>query len=140
MPIRFEGTFTALVTPFKDDRSIDWDAFDRLVEGQLASGVEGLVPCGTTGESPALDHEEQLEVVKRTVKLAKGKAVILAGTGTNATRTTIASSQAAVKAGADAVMLVVPYYNKPTQEGLRQHFVEVASAVDAPVVVYNVPG
>lgn len=140
MPIRFEGTFTALVTPFKDDLSIDWDAFDRLVEGQLAGGVQGLVPCGTTGESPSLDHEEQVEVVKRTVKLAKGKAVVLAGTGTNATRSTIAASQAAMKAGADAVMLVVPYYNKPTQEGLRQHFVDVASAVDAPVVVYNIPG
>ena len=138
--VRFEGTFTALVTPFRDDLSIDWDAFDRLVSDQLAGGVEGLVPCGTTGESPALDHEEQLELVRRCVKLAKGKAIVLAGTGTNATRTTILNSQAALKAGADAVMVVVPYYNKPTQEGLRNHFVTVAKAVDAPVVVYNVPG
>ena len=138
--VRFEGTFTALVTPFKDDLSIDWEAFDRLVSDQLAGGVEGIVPCGTTGESPALDHEEQLELVRRCVKLAQGKAIVLAGTGTNATRTTILNSQAALKAGADAVMVVVPYYNKPTQEGLRSHFVAVAKAVDAPVVVYNVPG
>jgi 4-hydroxy-tetrahydrodipicolinate synthase len=140
MTLRFEGTFTALVTPFKDDLSIDWDAFDKLVEGQIAGGVEGIVPCGTTGESPALDHEEQLELVKRCVKLAKGKCIVLAGTGTNATRSTIHTSQAAVRAGADAVMVVVPYYNKPTQEGLRQHYLDVAAAVDAPVVVYNVPG
>lgn len=140
MTLRFEGTFTALVTPFKDDLSIDWDAFDKLVEGQIAGGVQGIVPCGTTGESPTLDHEEQLELVKRCVKLAKGKCIVLAGTGTNATRSTINASQAAVRAGADAVMVVVPYYNKPTQEGLRQHYVDVAAAVDAPVVVYNVPG
>ncbi|HVJ91102.1 MAG TPA: dihydrodipicolinate synthase family protein, partial [Labilithrix sp.] len=140
MTLRFEGTFTALVTPFKDDLSIDWDAFDKLVEGQLAGGVQGIVPCGTTAESPTLDHEEQLELVRRCVKLAKNRAIILAGTGTNATRTTISYSQAAVRAGADAVMAVVPYYNKPTQEGLRQHYVEVAAAVSVPLVVYNIPG
>lgn len=138
--LRFEGTFTALVTPFKDDLSVDWEAFDELVDDQLAGGVQGLVPCGTTGESPTLDGEEQLELVRRCAKAAKGKAIVLAGTGTNSTRTTIASSQAALKAGADAVMVVVPYYNKPTQEGLRQHYVEVAKAVGAPVVAYNVPG
>jgi 4-hydroxy-tetrahydrodipicolinate synthase len=138
--VRFEGTFTALVTPFKDDLSIDWDAFDRLVEGQIAGGVQGIVPCGTTGESPALDHEEQIEIVKRCVKLAKGKTLVLAGTGTNATKSTIASSQAAARAGADGVMVVVPYYNKPAQEGLRQHYVDVAAAVDRPIVVYNIPG
>lgn len=140
MTLRFEGTFTALVTPFKDDLSIDWDAFDRLVEGQLDGGIQGIVPCGTTGESPALDAEEQLALIERCVKLAKGKAIVLAGTGTNATRSTIAASQAAIRVGADAVMVVVPYYNKPTQEGLRRHYVEVAASVDAPVVVYNIPG
>ena len=137
---RFEGTFTALVTPFKADESVDWDAFERLVEGQLAGGVSGLVPCGTTGESPALEKEEQLEVFRRTAKLAKGKALVIAGTGTNATRSTIAGVQAAARAGVAAVMIVVPYYNRPTQEGLRKHFVEAAAAVDVPVVVYNVPG
>jgi 4-hydroxy-tetrahydrodipicolinate synthase len=140
MSLRFEGTFTALVTPFADDGGIDADAFDRLVQGQLEGGVAGIVPCGTTGESPALDHAEQLELVKRCVKLAKGKCIVLAGTGSNATKTTIANSQAAVKAGADAVMVVVPYYNKPTQAGLVQHYVDVAAAVDAPIVVYNIPG
>jgi 4-hydroxy-tetrahydrodipicolinate synthase len=140
MTVRFEGTFTALVTPFKDDLSVDWDAFDKLVEAQIAGGVQGIVPCGTTGESPALDHEEQLELVKRCVKLAKGKCIVLAGTGTNSTRSTISTSQAAVRAGADAVMVVVPYYNKPTQEGLRQHYVDVCAAIDVPVVLYNIPG
>jgi len=138
--LSFEGTYTALVTPFKDDQSIDWDAFDRLVEGQIAGGVQGIVPCGTTGESPALDYEEQLELVKRCVKLAKGKCTVVAGTGTNATKSTIAASQAAERAGADAVMIVVPYYNKPTQDGLRDHFVAAAAAVSCPVVVYNIPG
>ncbi len=139
MGITFSGTFTALVTPFGDDGAIDWDAFDRLVQGQLDAGIDGLVPCGTTGESPALDHEEQLELVKRCVKLGKGKSIVLAGTGSNSTRATIAYSQAAERAGADAVMVVVPYYNKPTQEGLRQHYVAVAQSVKCPVVVYNIP-
>lgn len=142
MTAKFEGTFTAIVTPFLDDAtaSIDWEAFDRLIGSQIEGGVSAIVPCGTTGESPALDHEEQLEVVKRSVKLAKGKALVVAGTGTNATRSTIAASQAAERAGVDAVMIVVPYYNKPTQEGLREHFVAAAASVSCPVVVYNVPG
>jgi len=139
---RFEGTHTAIVTPFKDDaaRTIDWEAYERIVAAQLAGGVEGIVPCGTTGESPALDHEEQLALVERTVKLAGGKAVVTAGTGSNSTRAAIALSQAAERAGADAVMVVVPYYNKPTQDGLYEHFVAVAASVKCPVVVYNVPG
>jgi 4-hydroxy-tetrahydrodipicolinate synthase len=138
----FEGTYTALVTPFRDDAqtSIDWDAFDRLVDGQIDGGVQGIVPCGTTGESPALDHEEQLELVKRSVKLARGKVSVIAGTGTNSTRGTIALSEAAERAGAFAVMVVVPYYNKPTQEGLFRHFVAVAASVKCPVIVYNIPG
>ncbi|MBX3228332.1 MAG: 4-hydroxy-tetrahydrodipicolinate synthase [Labilithrix sp.] len=140
MTLRFEGTFTALVTPFKDDQSIDWDAFDKLVDGQIQAGITGIVPCGTTGESPALDHEEQLELIKRCVKLAKGKCIVLAGTGTNSTKSTIANSQAAAKAGADAVMVVTPYYNKPTQEGLYQHFVATAASMELPLVVYNIPG
>lgn len=140
--IRFEGTFTAIVTPFKDDdaKSIDWAAYDKLVEAQLKGKVEGIVPCGTTGESPALDPEEQLALIERTVKLAKGKSIVLAGTGSNSTRAAIALSKAAERAGADAVMVVVPYYNKPTQEGLVEHFVAVAASVKCPVVVYNVPG
>lgn len=145
MSLRFEGTYTAIVTPFRDakeeaQRSIDWEAYDRLVQAQIDGGITGIVPCGTTGESPALDKEETLAVIERTVKLAKGKCAVIAGTGTNSTRTTIALSQAAEKAGVDAVMVVVPYYNKPTQEGLREHFVAVAASVKCPVVVYNIPG
>ena len=100
MSLKFEGTYTAIVTPFRDaaldaDRSIDWEAYDRLVAAQIAGGITGIVPCGTTGESPSLDHEEQLALVKRTVKLAKGKCSVIAGTGANSTRATIALSQAA---------------------------------------------
>ncbi len=139
--LRFEGTYTAIITPFRDtaDRAIDWEAYDKVVAAQLAGGITGIVPCGTTGESPTLDHGEQLEVIKRTVKLAKGKATVLAGTGVNSTRGTIALSRAAEEAGADAVMVVVPYYNKPTQDGLREHYVTVAASVKCPVVVYNIP-
>jgi 4-hydroxy-tetrahydrodipicolinate synthase len=143
--ILFEGTYTATVTPFRDDvqRSIDWDVYESLVTAQIDGGIAGIVPCGTTGESPALDHEEQLELVKRTVKLTaktNGKTITLAGTGSNSTRATIALSQAAERAGADAVMVVVPYYNKPTQDGLREHYLAVATSVKCPVVIYNIPG
>jgi 4-hydroxy-tetrahydrodipicolinate synthase len=140
MTHRFEGTFTALVTPFKDDLSIDFDAFDKLVDGQIQAGISGLVPCGTTGESPTLEHEEEVELIRHCVKAAKGKAMVMAGTGSNSTATAIKYSQDAVKAGADAVMLVTPYYNKPTQEGLYQHFLAAAGSVDVPVCIYNIPG
>ena len=144
MSLKFEGTYTAIVTPFRDaaldaDRSIDWEAYDLLVAAQIAGGITGIVPCGTTGESPSLDAAEQLALVERTVKLAKGKCSVIAGTGANSTRATIALSQAAEKAGADAVMVVVPYYNKPTQEGLYQHYVAVAASVKCPIIVYNIP-
>ena len=133
------GTFTALVTPFQDDLSIDWAAYEKFCEGQIAAGITGLIPCGTTGESPALDHEEQIELVKRTVKIANKRTKVIAGTGTSATRSTIALSQAAERAGVDALMVVVPYYNKPTQDGLFAHFTQVAASVKIPVIVYNVP-
>ncbi len=144
MSLKFEGTYTAIVTPFRDaaldaDRSIDWEVYDLLVAAQIAGGITGIVPCGTTGESPSLDAAEQLALVERTVKLAKGKCSVIAGTGANSTRATIALSQAAEKAGADAVMVVVPYYNKPTQEGLYQHYVAVAASVKCPTIVYNIP-
>jgi 4-hydroxy-tetrahydrodipicolinate synthase len=136
------GVYTALVTPFQDDgaQAIDARALERLVDDQLEAGVDGLVPCGTTGESPTLSNEEQASVIRHVASRARGKAKVLAGTGTNATRSTIERSQAALSAGADAVMVVVPYYNKPTQEGLVRHFVAVARAVSCPVVVYNIPG
>lgn len=136
------GTYTALVTPFHDDaeQSIDWEAFDALVDAQIAGGITGLVPCGTTGESPALSHDEHAAVVARTVARAKGKALVFAGTGSNSTREAIELSKEAEAAGVDGVMVVVPYYNKPTQEGLYRHYVAVASAVKCPVIVYNIPG
>lgn len=141
MLLRIQGTYTALVTPFCDApaQPIDWDAFDALLEAQIAGGVSGVVPCGTTGESPTLSHEEHALVVERTVKRARGRVQVIAGTGSNSTREAIALSQHAANAGADAVMVVVPYYNRPTQEGLYRHFVEVAANVRAPMVIYNIP-
>lgn len=140
--MRFEGTYTALVTPFSptEGQPIDWEAFDAVVADQLAGGITGLVPCGTTGESPTLTHEEHLAVIARTVARAKGKAQIIAGTGSNSTQTAIDLSREAEASGVDAVMVVVPYYNKPTQEGLYRHFVAVARSVKCPVVIYNIPG
>jgi 4-hydroxy-tetrahydrodipicolinate synthase len=136
-----EGTYTALVTPFQDDeaKTIDWLSVDHLVDAQLDAGIDGLVPCGTTGESPALTAAEQSELVRRVVARANGRARVVAGTGTNATATSIERSRDAERAGVDAVMLVVPYYNKPTQEGLYRHFVAVAASVRCPVVIYNIP-
>ena len=138
--LTLEGTYTAIVTPFAADESIDWKAFDALVDAQIAGGVSGLVPCGTTGESPALSEEEQLAVIKRTVARAAGRVPVIAGTGSNSTRHAIHLSKAAEAAGADGVMVVVPYYNKPTQEGLFRHFTAVAAAVKCPVMIYNIPG
>jgi 4-hydroxy-tetrahydrodipicolinate synthase len=140
--MRIEGTYTALVTPFRDEpeQPIDWDALDALIEAQVAGGVTGVVPCGTTGESPTLSPEEHAAVVERTVKRARGRVQVVAGAGSNSTREAIDASQHAERAGADAIMVVVPYYNRPTQEGLFIHFVAVAKSVRLPVVVYNIPG
>ncbi|HEY8090666.1 MAG TPA: 4-hydroxy-tetrahydrodipicolinate synthase [Polyangiaceae bacterium] len=140
--MKLEGTYTAIVTPFRDvaGEPIDWEAFDAFVDAQVSGGVTGLVPCGTTGESPTLTHEEDALVVERTVARVKGRAQVIAGTGSNSTREAVAASLAAERAGVDAVMVVVPYYNRPTQEGLFRHFVEVARSVRLPVVVYNIPG
>lgn len=140
-PLPLAGCFTALVTPFTEDgATVDFAAYERLLEAQLAAGVSGLVPCGTTGESPNLTDEEQLELVRRAVHAAKGRAVVMAGTGSNSTKKTIEASRGAFEAGADAVMLVMPYYNKPNQEGLRAHVEMVARAVTGPIVLYNIPG
>jgi 4-hydroxy-tetrahydrodipicolinate synthase len=139
---RMEGTYTALVTPFRADaeQSIDWEALDALVEAQIEGGVRGLVPCGTTGEAPTLTAAEHTEVIARVVKSARGRAQVIAGTGTNATRSTVERCKLAERAGADAVMVVAPYYNKPSQEGLLQHLLAAAEAVSCPFVVYNIPG
>jgi 4-hydroxy-tetrahydrodipicolinate synthase len=142
MPLRLEGTYTALVTPFRDEpgQPIDWPALDALVDAQVAGGVAGLVPCGTTGESPTLSHEEHGEVIARVVARVGRRAQVVAGAGSNSTREAISLVQHAEKVGADAVMVVVPYYNKPSQEGLARHFIEVARSTRLPVVVYNIPG
>jgi 4-hydroxy-tetrahydrodipicolinate synthase len=142
MNVRLEGTYTALATPFREETGnpIDWAAFEALVEAQIAGGVSGLVPCGTTGESPTLSHEEHALVVERTVQRARGRTQVIAGAGSNSTREAIERARHAERVGADAVMVVVPYYNRPTQEGLLRHFVEVARSVRLPVVIYNIPG
>lgn len=133
-------TYTALVTPFREDESIDFPALEALVEAQIQGGVSGLVPCGTTGESPTLSEEEVREVVRVTVKVANGRASVLAGTGLNSTKGTCARSRMVETLGVDGVMVVVPYYNRPSQDGLVEHFCKVAESVQTPVVLYNVPG
>jgi 4-hydroxy-tetrahydrodipicolinate synthase len=135
----FRGTFTALVTPFRNG-NIDFAAFDKLIEAQVAAGITGLVAVGTTGESPTLTHDEKHEVIQRAIKMAKGKCKVIAGTGTNSTRDTIEATKAAEKMGADGALLVAPYYNKPSQEGLFRHFKAVASATSLPIMLYNIPG
>jgi 4-hydroxy-tetrahydrodipicolinate synthase len=135
----FKGCFVALVTPFRDGR-IDHAALDDLVDHVLSGGVSGVVPCGTTGESPTLREEEHTEVIRAVVRRVRGRVPVIAGAGTNCTASTLASSQAALEAGADALMLVAPYYNRPSQRGLYEHFSFVAERVDAPIVLYNIPG
>jgi 4-hydroxy-tetrahydrodipicolinate synthase len=141
MALRIEGTYTALVTPLLHEpgQPIDWAAFDELVDVQVAGGVAGLVPCGTTGESPTLSHEEHAQVIERTVQRARKRVQVIAGAGSNSTREAVGLAQHAERVGADALMVVVPYYNKPTQEGLFRHFVEVAGSVRVPIVIYNIP-
>jgi len=133
------GTFTALVTPFRDGH-VDYGALERLVERQVASGVDGVVPCGTTGESPTLSDEEHNEVVARVARVVNGRCLVIAGAGSNDTNYAVHLARRAREAGADAVLVVNPYYNKPNQQGLYEHFAAVARAVDLPVVLYNIPG
>ncbi|WP_437576375.1 4-hydroxy-tetrahydrodipicolinate synthase [Sorangium sp. So ce887] len=135
------GTFTALVTPFTPDgEAVDFEALDALVEAQIAGGVSGLVPCGTTGESPTLSEAETTAVIRRVVEAARGRVPVIAGTGSFSTKKTIEASRAALTAGAGAVMIVMPYYSKPSQDGLREHVLAVARAVSGPIVLYNIPG
>jgi 4-hydroxy-tetrahydrodipicolinate synthase len=135
------GVYTALVTPFTEDGSqIDWAAYERLLQAQLDAEVTGVLPCGTTGETPTLSDAEQSELIRRTVAFVRGRVPVLVGTGTNGTKKSIEASLAALEAGADAVMIVMPYYNKPSQAGLLRHVELVAKAVSAPIVLYNIPG
>lgn len=135
----FTGSGVALITPFKDG-AIDEAAFSRHIEEQITAGTDFLVPCGTTGESATLSHEEHDRVVEMTVSLAAKRVKVLAGAGSNSTAEAIRLTQHAKKAGADGVLHINPYYNKPTQEGLFRHFEAVAAAVDIPVILYNIPG
>src|SRR4029079_14327934 len=135
----FTGTYTALVTPFKEGK-FDPAAFDRLIRGQIKAGVDGIVPVGTTGESPTLSYAEHVQVIEQAVRSAAGKFKVLAGTGANATSEAIDLTQAAEKAGADGSLQVAPYYNKPTQEGVIQHFGSIARATKLPIMLYSIPG
>lgn len=136
---KFQGIYTAMITPFRDGK-LDEAAFESFVEWQINEGVHGLVPCGTTGESPTLSHEEHKRLVELAVKTAKGRVPIMAGTGSNSTAEAMDFTRHAEKAGADAVLVVAPYYNKPTQEGIYQHYKAIASVSALPVFVYNIPG
>jgi 4-hydroxy-tetrahydrodipicolinate synthase len=134
-----QGALTAMVTPFRNGQ-VDWDRLKRNVEFQIQQGIDGLVPMGTTGESPTLSHEEHNKVVEVVVKTAAGRVKVIAGTGSNCTQEALGMTQHAREVGADAAMLVVPYYNKPTQEGMYRHFSTVADKVGIPIVLYNIPG
>lgn len=136
---RLTGVFTALVTPFRDG-ALDIPALEKLIDAQVAAGVAGLVPVGTTGEAATLSEEEADTVIRTTVKAVAGRAFVMAGAGSNATRLAIAKATRAEAAGADGILLVTPYYNKPSQDGLFDHFSAIASAVSLPIMLYSVPG
>ena len=135
----FQGSFVALITPFRDGE-VDEKAFQSLVEWHIREGTHGLVPCGTTGESPTLSHAEHKRVVELCIEAAAGRVPVIAGAGSNSTREAIELTEHAKEAGADATLHVTPYYNKPTQEGLYHHFKAIADAVDLPMFIYNIPG
>ena len=135
----FEGSFVALVTPFKDDESLDEAKLKELIEFQIDGGTHGIVPCGTTGESPSLSEEEHDRVIEITVDTVNGRVPIIAGTGSNSTARTLRATEHAKAAGADAALIVTPYYNKPNQQGLYAHYMKIADSVDIPIIIYNVP-
>lgn len=135
----FKGSFTALITPFRNG-AVDEDAFKRLVEWQIAQGTHGLVPVGTTGESPTLNHEEHRRVVELCIETSAGRVPVIAGAGSNSTAEAVDLTRHAKSAGADGVLVVTPYYNKPTQSGLYAHYEAINNAADIPIVIYNIPG
>jgi len=136
----FTGSMVAMVTPMHDDGSVDWTALERLVDHHVAEGTDAIVSVGTTGESATLNHDEHGEVIARTVKAVAGRIPVIGGTGANSTAEAISLTRHAAEVGVDACLLVVPYYNKPPQEGLYQHFKAIADAVSIPQILYNVPG
>jgi 4-hydroxy-tetrahydrodipicolinate synthase len=135
----FEGVSTALITPFRDG-AVDESALAELVEYQIAAGVDGLVPCGSTGESATMSHAEHVRVIELVVAGSRGRVPVIAGTGSNNTREAVELTRHAKEAGADGALLISPYYNKPTQQGIVEHYAEIARATDFPLVVYNIPG
>ena len=135
----FTGSYTALVTPFQRGE-VAYDELRRLVEFQIKGGIDGLVPVGTTGESPTVTHEEHLEIIRCTIDAARGRVPVIAGTGSNSTDEAVRLTREAEKSGADGALMISPYYNRPTQEGIYQHYKKVASAVGIPIIVYNIPG
>ena len=140
MPKLFKGTYTAVITPFTSANKIDWDAFERIIEHQIASGITGLVFVGTTGESPTLTHDEHREILRWSVQVVNKRCQVIHGTGSNNTKETIELSAVAADAGADGQLVINPYYNKPTQEGLYRHFSAVAHATNLPIIIYNIKG
>lgn len=135
-----KGSIVAIVTPFHDNGEIDYEAFDRLVDFHLANNTDGIVVCGTTGETPTLTEAEDAAMIERAVKRVNGRIPVIAGTGSNSTHECIAFTKKAASLGVDAALVVAPYYNKPTEEGMYLHFSTVAKAVDVPIILYNVPG
>ena len=133
------GTITALITPFRNQQ-VDYVDLKKLIELQIKGGVNGFVPVGTTGESPTLDHDEHLQVIEATVEYARGRVPVIAGTGSNSTAEAVDLTRLAHDAGADAMLLVAPYYNKPSQEGLYRHFATLAETTDRPIILYSIPG
>ncbi len=136
----FRGVFTALVTPMQSNGEIDWQTLESLVESQIVAGIDGLVPVGTTGESPTLNTEQHIGVIERVVKVAAGRVPVIAGTGANSTEEALQLTRAADIAGADAFLQVAPYYNKPSQEGVFRHFKAIANSTNKPIVLYSIPG
>jgi 4-hydroxy-tetrahydrodipicolinate synthase len=138
MKLRFPGSLTALITPFRDG-AVDGESLERIVEDQIAAGTAALVPCGSTGESATLSHDEHIEVLRLVVRSARGRVPVIAGTGSNSTVEATRLTMAAKEAGADAALLISPYYNRPTQEGIYQHYRQIAAATHFPLIVYNIP-
>ncbi|MBU0628791.1 MAG: 4-hydroxy-tetrahydrodipicolinate synthase [Nanoarchaeota archaeon] len=138
--MHLRGVFTAIITPFKEDGSVDEDCLKKLIDFNIENGVSGIVPCGTTGESPTLSHEEHDRVIELTISHVNKRVLVIAGTGSNSTAEAIRLSKHAEEAGADALLIVNPYYNKPTQEGLYRHFKAIADSVKIAVIVYNIKG
>jgi len=135
-----QGSIVAIVTPFKDTGYIDFETFDELVEFHINNGTDGIVVCGTTGETPTLSEKEDVQLIERCVKTVNGRVPVIAGTGSNSTADSIKYSKNAVEVGADALLVVTPYYNKPSRRGIFKHFSQIAKNVDVPIILYNVPG